>query len=250
MPDNNTLRKKARAQLAQLCTDCGITQPAGKSLLEIGFKNALFLDECHHAGLRASGLEVNRGYHEHCRRDFPHLDLLLYDGRTFPCPDNTFDYVVSFQVLEHVSDMRRLLEESLRVLRPGGLMYHVCPNYHSFYEGHFKVIWLPCFGKNLGRLWLRLFRRYKPWYETLNFTTPRSLKQALNEIPIPAEILSLGKDGFLSRFTPEQIDKIDQPALRSMLRLLQKTGPLKAALLRLACITDIYYPLILLARKY
>lgn len=42
--------------------------------------------------------------------------------------DNTFDTVVSFQVIEHIKDDRRFLEEIQRVLKPGGKALITTPN--------------------------------------------------------------------------------------------------------------------------
>ena len=42
--------------------------------------------------------------------------------------DNTFDTVVSFQVIEHIRDDRRFLEEIHRVLKPGGKALITTPN--------------------------------------------------------------------------------------------------------------------------
>ncbi|MCG8322192.1 MAG: class I SAM-dependent methyltransferase [Cytophagales bacterium] len=42
--------------------------------------------------------------------------------------DNSFDTVVSFQVIEHIKDDRRFLEEIHRVLKPGGKAMITTPN--------------------------------------------------------------------------------------------------------------------------
>lgn len=45
-------------------------------------------------------------------------------------PDESFDAIVSTQVLEHVGDVQRYLKEGMRVLRPGGLFY--CSTHGTF----------------------------------------------------------------------------------------------------------------------
>lgn len=51
-----------------------------------------------------------------------------YDGRRILFPDRSFDVVFSSNVLEHVDDVRALLEEAARVLKPDGIMVHVLPS--------------------------------------------------------------------------------------------------------------------------
>ena len=43
-------------------------------------------------------------------------------------PDNTFDYVVSFQVIEHIEDDHLFVKEIHRVLKPGGKVIITTPN--------------------------------------------------------------------------------------------------------------------------
>ena len=47
---------------------------------------------------------------------------VLYEGRSLPFEDASFDTVLSIQVLEHTAEPQALLEEMSRVLRPDGLM--------------------------------------------------------------------------------------------------------------------------------
>ena len=55
--------------------------------------------------------------------------LLCAAGKALPLPSARFDVVCSFYVLEHVQDLARVLGEASRVLRPGGYLYLVAPNY-------------------------------------------------------------------------------------------------------------------------
>jgi 2-polyprenyl-6-hydroxyphenyl methylase/3-demethylubiquinone-9 3-methyltransferase len=53
-------------------------------------------------------------------------------GEALNLPDNSFDVVVCVDVLEHVSDVQRVLAEVARVLRPGGLLLFDTINRNGF----------------------------------------------------------------------------------------------------------------------
>ncbi len=53
-----------------------------------------------------------------------------------PYPANTFDLILSHEVLEHVQDDRAALAEMARVLRPGGRAVIFCPNRWYPFETH------------------------------------------------------------------------------------------------------------------
>jgi SAM-dependent methyltransferase len=45
--------------------------------------------------------------------------------------DNTFDSIISFQVIEHIKDYNAFIKEIHRVLKPGGKAYITTPNKHK-----------------------------------------------------------------------------------------------------------------------
>ena len=249
MEKENSLRQKARDQLQLFLNECNVEGHRGKKILEIGFKNGLFLDECHKTGFIPTGIEINSEYYKTVKMDFPHLDLLWYDGGTFPVGDNSFDYVVSFQVLEHVQSVEHIFNECIRILKPGGIMYHICPNYHSFYEGHHKVIWLPFLNKDTGRLYLKLIRRYTPGYEYLNIVKPKNVAQMLKKYNNKVTVISLGREEFVNTFNREQIEKVDQKLLRKGMYFLKRLTFIKKFTLKLISKTNLYYPIVLIVMK-
>jgi len=64
------------------------------------------------------------------------IEAVEYDGRTLPLPDASVDFAISFEVLEHVHDERRALDELYRVLRPGARLAMSVPNRWWIFETH------------------------------------------------------------------------------------------------------------------
>ncbi|MGW8249113.1 MAG: methyltransferase domain-containing protein, partial [Anaerolineales bacterium] len=61
-------------------------------------------------------------------------------GERLPFPDESLDFILSHEVLEHVQDDRFAVQEMLRVLRPGGRIALFAPNRGYPFETH-GVYW-------------------------------------------------------------------------------------------------------------
>ena len=57
-------------------------------------------------------------------------------GEGIPFADSSFDVVLSHEVIEHVRDDRRAIQEMLRVARSGGRVLLFCPNRWYPFETH------------------------------------------------------------------------------------------------------------------
>lgn len=98
-------------------------------------------------------------------------------GEALPFADDSFDFVTSFQTLEHVGDPGQVVAEMVRVTRPGGGIQIMCPDYRSTFEAHYRLPWLPLFPRRLARVYLRLLRRPTAGLDTIQYTTrPRVLR--------------------------------------------------------------------------
>jgi SAM-dependent methyltransferase len=84
-----------------------------------------------------------------------------------PWPAESFDVIVSNNVLEHVERPRQALREMYRVAAPGGRLLHHCPNYLVPYEPHYKVPVIPAAVGVSGTLIWRGFLR-DPLWRSLN----------------------------------------------------------------------------------
>ncbi|MBI3920694.1 MAG: class I SAM-dependent methyltransferase [Armatimonadetes bacterium] len=71
------------------------------------------------------------------RGDFP---LALSDGTALPFREDSCDLVTVLDVLEHIEDDRRVLEELVRILRPGGKVLVTVPAYPSLWSEHDEAL--------------------------------------------------------------------------------------------------------------
>ncbi len=112
--------------------DFGCGSGYGSSLLA---KNAASVD-----GVDASSPAI-----AHCLEhyDMPNLTYhKIPPNTTLPFEDNSFDVVISFQVIEHMPDVQAYLRLLKRVLRPGGTLLITTPNRaHRLWP--FQMNWQP-----------------------------------------------------------------------------------------------------------
>lgn len=62
-------------------------------------------------------------------RRWPRLYLRQASATSLPYADNSFDFIFSFHVFEHIDDPASAIAESIRVLRPGGGLFFMFPHY-------------------------------------------------------------------------------------------------------------------------
>lgn len=58
----------------------------------------------------------------------------FWDGTTMPFKDNSFDCILSTEVLEHCLDFETYIQENLRVLKPGGCLFFTVPYLWPLHE--------------------------------------------------------------------------------------------------------------------
>ena len=151
-------------------------QLKGAKVLDVGAGQGGVVHELLSRGVDARGIEPGQEFCELARMriaaDGHEPERIhLAPGEELPFPDNTFDYVVSLQVLEHVPKQLPVLREMQRVLKRGGQAYVACENYLAFKEMHYRVRWLPLMPRPLGSLWLRRLGRDPAFFERYVFYT-------------------------------------------------------------------------------
>jgi ubiquinone/menaquinone biosynthesis C-methylase UbiE len=94
--------------------------------------------------LRASGIDVENAYidaaEDYARLNGLDCDFKLGFGEKIPYPNESFDAILTYDVLEHVVDVDETLRECRRVLVPGGKLFLVFPTYFQPNEHHLGMV--------------------------------------------------------------------------------------------------------------
>ena len=77
-------------------------------------------------------IELERTFEAHQLAD----QVICGAGEYLPFPTNSFDLILSHEVLEHVQDDQKAINEIVRTLRPGGRLVLFVPNRGYPYETH------------------------------------------------------------------------------------------------------------------
>ena len=202
-----------------------IQQVAGEclngSVFEDGCGVGAYLEHLAKNALQAIGLEIEfeRAAEAHNKIS----QIVNGASEQLPFPDASFDFVLSHEVLEHVQDDRKSMEEIIRTLKPGGRLVLFLPNRGYPFETHgiyvrgkyrfgnkFLVNWLP-------RRWRDRLAPHVRAYST------KDIQRLLNGMPvilIERTIIFGAYDNIIAR------SPILGKMIRGILRMLEKT-PLK-----------------------
>lgn len=189
-----------------------------------------------------------------CRAMLQHFNLpadVVQDatGEKLPFPDASFDIVHSSNVLEHVADPERTLAEAIRVLRPGGLLHIVVPNYGSWWEGHYGILWLPNLPRWLAKLYVRLLGRDPAYVDTLNLINHHDMKRWLQSHGSKMEPLDWGWSLFRRRVEQQAVPDFAALAIASnMIAVLHRLRLVSFGLSVAKCL-HWETPIVLVAQK-
>lgn len=108
-------------------------------LLELGVGSGDTLKLFNNWGWLAEGLDFDSQAVEYAQS----LGLKVYKGDIFSqqFANDSFDAIFSSHVVEHVPDPVALMQESLRILKPGGIFVAITPNASSRLHQLFKSKW-------------------------------------------------------------------------------------------------------------
>jgi ubiquinone/menaquinone biosynthesis C-methylase UbiE len=123
------------------------------NLLDIGTGTGQFLNLAKPHFRSVSGTEVSATAVKIAKEKYA---LNLFQGQIEDCdlPENTFDTITLFHVLEHVPDPKRTIARCTELLKIGGLLFVCVPNDVRAWTSKIKRL-----GKQLG---LRSFQKFSP----------------------------------------------------------------------------------------
>ncbi|HXZ94740.1 MAG TPA: class I SAM-dependent methyltransferase [Dehalococcoidia bacterium] len=123
----------------------------GTRLLDVGCGEGFFLFNASKAGYTTKGIEISQDVAEYARSEFG-LDVEAKPFEELRFPENYFDVITLWQVLEHVPYPLMVLKEVKRILKPGGLLATSTPDIEGILAKIFRRKWW-----NLRRLHINQF---------------------------------------------------------------------------------------------
>lgn len=90
-------------------------------LLDVGCGYGFFLQEMKSRGWQVKGIEISQHGRQYAKRTW-NLEIFSEPLENLQLPENTFDVVTLFYVIEHVLEPLDLLKAVRRVLKPTGLV--------------------------------------------------------------------------------------------------------------------------------
>jgi len=110
------------------------------NLLDIGCGKGFSLFNASMAGYVVKGIELSQDAAAYARREFGlDIEARAFEERQFP--ENCFDIVTLWQVLEHLPYPLAILKETHRILKPGGLLIVSTPDIEGIPARIFRRKW-------------------------------------------------------------------------------------------------------------
>lgn len=132
MVRNHTLRSKCRLVKKLSALQTG-------SLLDVGAGTGAFSYTMQEAGWQVTGLEPDATARTNAQEKYGLV--LLNPDELYHLPQQTFDVITLWHVLEHVHDLHGYLSAFHRILKPGGKLVIAVPNYTSNDAAHYGAYW-------------------------------------------------------------------------------------------------------------
>lgn len=124
---------------------CGVADGLNdRRVLDLGCGGGLIAEQAARKGARVTGIDISQAAlgvaRRHAAGNCLKIGYLRGATEELPFDENSFDVVIAFDVLEHVSDLSATIGEVSRVLRPGGRFIYDTMNKTWFCR--LVVVWI------------------------------------------------------------------------------------------------------------
>lgn len=109
---------------------------SGNKLLDVGCGRGEFLRGFIQCGVSGFGVDQSRAAESYCPEAI--LKVSDIENNGIPYEDNLFDVVYSKSVIEHFYYPEKMVSEVFRVLKPGGKVITLCPDWEFNYRIYFE----------------------------------------------------------------------------------------------------------------
>ncbi len=120
-----------------------------KKILEIGCGAGLVSSHIAKSGAKLTAIDITSNSINFTKKRFKfenlNANIIKMDAENVNFEDNYFDYIVSWGVIHHSGNMKKILSEIYRVLKPGGKAYIMVYNKKSIRYQVYCRIWLGVF---------------------------------------------------------------------------------------------------------
>lgn len=145
---------EAAGHLLGTLSSAGNPVSKADSILDVGCGQGRLVESLLNRGIDAYGADIYDRFSSGPYQAKDRCRMISRDPYKLPFDDDSFDFVVSASVVEHVFELEAMFREIHRVLKSGGVSFHTFPSrYHLPFEPHTRV---PFGGVFHPRWWIRM----------------------------------------------------------------------------------------------
>ncbi len=157
--------------------------PKGSKVLDVGCGTAHLTNWIKQKGFEVYGIEPSNEMYTFAKENFPEIEIKKGISSAIPYPDNSFDLIVSFEVLRYIDRAENIktYKEFYRVLKSGGSFFVTQVNL-------FSTDWYYFFHQTKA-LYSKLFNKT---HHHCNFTTAQQEERQVKEAGFK-EVFTVGR---------------------------------------------------------